>query len=194
MLGSNRRVQLYLLNKLSKTNHLANLWRRLIEDGTPVLENAISTSNYQETCQGIYFAVLIVHFGRETPKSKFSAMEKNFGIYRALAQSLGAHANTNCKGLLVSHPASLGTIIFQQFAPQIPSANITALTRADHDKAVSDLLHVVRHSVPNVIVWGINSIVHGDSNHAVIDNLDGSPDAVRGCVHNDAWIMDTFQV
>ncbi|XP_030470794.1 malate dehydrogenase, cytoplasmic-like [Syzygium oleosum] len=137
-------------------------------------------------------------FGKRTPMSRFKAMEKKFGIYREIAQSLGAHAHHECKVLLVSHPASLETVIFQQFAPQIPLANITSLIQADHDRAVdliAEMLHVARERMRNLIMWGINSSVqHMDINHnTVVDNLVGPPDAVRIRLNDDAWIMNELR-
>ncbi|KAI6693546.1 hypothetical protein NL676_021256 [Syzygium grande] len=89
-------------------------------------------------------------------------------------------------------------VIFQQFTPQIPLANITSLTQANHDRAVGliiEMLHVVRERVRNLIMWGINSSVqHADINHnADVDNLVGPLDAVRIHLNDDAWIMNELR-
>ena len=50
--------------EVARSSGLAELWHQLIEAAYLTLEGVVSTGKYEEACQGIYFAILIAHFGR----------------------------------------------------------------------------------------------------------------------------------
>ena len=85
---------------------------------------------------------------------------QNVSIYATQAKALEAHASKDVKILVVANPANTNALMLKEHAPSIPSENITALTRLDHNRALAQVAeragaHVTQ--VKNVIIWGNHS-------------------------------------
>ena len=61
----------------------------------------------------------------------------NVSIYASIAQALAAQASPDVRIVVVASPANVNAMVLSQHAPSIPAANITALTRLDHNRAVA---------------------------------------------------------
>lgn len=58
---------------------------------------------------------------------------------RLQASSLDKHASRDVKVLVVANPANTNAAILRENAPSIPPANITCLTRLDHNRALAQV-------------------------------------------------------
>jgi malate dehydrogenase len=93
--------------------------------------------------------------------------------------------------LVVGNPANTNCLIAQRSAPDIPAQRFTAMTRLDHNRAVTQLAQ--RAGVPNtavkkVTIWGNHSATqYPDAYHAEIN---GQP--APQVINDDAWIKQTF--
>eukprot|EP00877_Chromochloris_zofingiensis_P007182 jgi/Chrzof1/2717/Cz11g26110.t1 len=93
--------------------------------------------------------------------------------------------------IVVASPANTNALALKMHARNIPEANITCLTRLDHNRA---LAHIAEHvgvsvkDVHNVIIWGNHaSTQYPDVNHATVR---GQP--VRAVVQDDAFLDNDF--
>ena len=81
-------------------------------------------------------------------------------------------AKKSIKVVVVGNPANTNALICSHYAPSIPKANFSALTRLDQSRAVSQLAektgcHV--DEVTNVTIWGNHSATqYPDTFHAKI--------------------------
>jgi len=95
------------------------------------------------------------------------------------------------KVCVVGNPANTNALICSHYAPSIPKANFSALTRLDVGRALSQLSTKTGapvEEIENVIIWGNHSLTqYPDINHATIS---GRP--ARAAVNDDAWVDGTF--
>lgn len=114
----------------------------------------------------------------------------NAQIFSAQGKALDAVAERNVKVLVVGNPANTNALIAQRNAPGLDARNFTAMTRLDHNRALSQLAeqttsHVTR--IRRMIIWGNHSSTqYPDLNHATVA---GRP--ARSLV-DEQWVTDTF--
>ncbi len=98
---------------------------------------------------------------------------------------------------MVANPANTNALILAENAPSIPKANVTCMTRLDHNRALGQLserLAVPSTSVRNVIIWGNHSSTqYPDVNHGSV-TLAGAdaPVPIRAAVKDDAYLNGDF--
>ncbi len=63
----------------------------------------------------------------------------NGGIFKPQGQAINAHAADDIKVLVVGNPANTNALIAQAAAPDVPAERFTAMTRLDHNRAISQL-------------------------------------------------------
>ena len=114
----------------------------------------------------------------------------NGKIFSALGGTLNEVGSPDCKVVVVGNPANTNAYILKANAPNIAARNITALTRLDHNRAVSQLATKAGAQVADIermIIWGNHSTTQvPDISHATIG---GKPASEQ--VDAD-WTLDDF--
>ena len=97
----------------------------------------------------------------------------NVKIFKVQGQALDKHAKKSVKVLVVGNPANTNAVIMSHYAPSIPKANFTAMTRLDQNRASALLAQkadVGVEMVKKCIIWGNHSSTQfPDASHATID-------------------------
>lgn len=62
---------------------------------------------------------------------------ENGKIFIDQGKALSDYASRNCKTLVVGNPANTNCLIAQHYAKGIDKKNFTAMTRLDHNRAIS---------------------------------------------------------
>ena len=118
------------------------------------------------------------------------ASSANGAIFGPQGKALNDHASRNVKVLVVGNPANTNALIAQAAAPDLNPRNFTAMTRLDHNRALSQLAEKTgTHStdVAKMTIWGNHSSTqYPDISHATVQ---GKP--AKGLVE-DSWYKDTF--
>ena len=95
----------------------------------------------------------------------------------------------------MANPANTNALILSENAPSIPKANVTCLTRLDHNRALGQLserLRIPVTDVRNVIIWGNHSSTqYPDVNHGTVV-VGGKELPIREAVADDAYLNDAF--
>ena len=87
-------------------------------------------------------------------------LEANSAIFSVQGRAIDQHASRNIKVLVVGNPANTNSLIAQKNAPSINPAQFTAMTRLDHNRALSQLAEKTgTHTtqVKKMIIWGNHS-------------------------------------
>ena len=74
------------------------------------------------------------------------------------------------KVLVVGNPANTNALIAYRNAPDLDPGQFTAMTRFDHNRAISELAAKTgKHSleVDGMIIWGKSTLPHSDIHHAL---------------------------
>jgi malate dehydrogenase len=115
----------------------------------------------------------------------------NGAIFTTQGRALSAAAKPSAKVLVVGNPANTNALITLGNAPDLDSRHVTAMTRLDHNRAVSQLaarLQVPVTDVKRMTIWG---------NHSTTQYPDLFHCEVRGkpayeLVDDHEWVEKTF--
>ena len=117
-------------------------------------------------------------------------LEANAAIFSAQGKAINAVASRNIKVLVVGNPANTNALIAQRNAPDIDPRNFTAMTRLDHNRAMTQLAQKTNNpvtAVTHMTIWG---------NHSATQYPDLFHAKVNGTVATDlidqAWYEETF--
>ncbi|MFO7632519.1 MAG: malate dehydrogenase, partial [Caldilinea sp.] len=118
-------------------------------------------------------------------------LSANGAIFTVQGKAINDHAASDIRVLVVGNPANTNAFIAMRSAPDVPAERFTAMTRLDHNRAMSQLAGKTGRpvtAVKKVTIWGNHSATqYPDAFHAEID---GRPAAA--VIGDDAWIKDAF--
>ena len=117
-------------------------------------------------------------------------LEANAAIFSVQGKAINDNASRDIRILVVGNPANTNALITASNAPDINPANITAMTRLDHNRAMAQLAQKTDSHVSDVqrmIIWGNHSATqYPDISHA---SVAGKPAAD---VVDESWLTDEF--
>jgi malate dehydrogenase len=87
-------------------------------------------------------------------------LEANAAIFSVQGKAINDNASRNIKVLVVGNPANTNALITQRNAPGIDRRNFTAMTRLDHNRALTQIAlktGATVKDVSNMTIWGNHS-------------------------------------
>merc|ERR1712156_274018 len=136
-------------------------------------------------------AVLVGARPRGPGMERSDLLQANAKIFQAQGQAIDKVAKKTVKVAVVGTPANTNALICSHYAPSIPKANFSALTRLDQSRAVSQLAERTGCQVEEVqkmTIWGNHSATqYPDTFHATIR---GQP--AHQVVNDDAYLDGPF--
>src|SRR5690606_13986452 len=100
-------------------------------------------------------------------------------------------AADDVKVLVTGNPANTNALIAMKNAPDIPAEQFNALTRLDHNRALSQLaakLGVPVTDITNMTIWGN----HSATQYPDIFNAKVNGQSAAELVNDQAWLESTF--
>jgi malate dehydrogenase len=117
-------------------------------------------------------------------------LEANGAIFTVQGKALNDHASRDVKVLVVGNPANTNALIASHSAPDLEPRQFTAMTRLDHNRAISQLAARTGATVPAIrrmTVWGNHSSTqYPDVSHALVDGRPASQ------LVDQAWLENDF--
>nr|AIT70199.1 malate dehydrogenase [Mazzaella japonica] len=172
--GPEQPVALHLLEIPPALPALAGVVMELLDGAYPLLHAVTQTADPSVAFADADIAVLVGAFPRRAGMERKDLLEKNLPIFKRQAHALNEHASKHVKVVVVGNPANTNAMVLAAFAPDIPPANISALTRLDHNRTraqVAARLDVPVQSVAGVCIWGNHSSTqYPDITRATVDN------------------------
>ena len=160
MLGNDQPIILQLLEITPALNALNGVAMELDDCAFPLLKSIICTDNLDVAFKDSDYAILVGARPRGPGMERKDLLEANAAIFSAQGKALNKHANNNAKILVVGNPANTNALIAQRNAPDINPRNFTAMTRLDHNRAITQLaqkLNTSLSSITNMTIWGNHS-------------------------------------
>jgi malate dehydrogenase len=118
-------------------------------------------------------------------------LEANGGIFKPQGEAINAGAADDVRVLVVGNPANTNALIAASHAPDVPKDRFTAMTRLDHNRALTQLAK--RTSTPvaeirRLTIWGNHSATqYPDIFHAEVAGKNAAE-----VVDDRAWLEDDF--
>ena len=190
MLGPDQPVILQLLEITPALDALKGVAMELSDCAFPLLRGLVTTDDANVAFKDCDYALLVGARPRGPGMERKDLLAANGAIFGPQGKALNDHASRNVKVLVVGNPANTNALIAQAAAPDLNPRNFTAMTRLDHNRALSQLAEKTgTHStdIAKMTIWGNHSSTqYPDISHATVQ---GKP--AKGLVE-DSWYKDTF--
>jgi malate dehydrogenase len=190
LLGADTPVNLHLLEISAALPGLNGVVMELNDCAFPTLNKVIATDDAQVAFRDCQVALLVGARPRGPGMERKDLLLANAQIFSAQGKALNAVAHGDVKVLVVGNPANTNALIARANAPRLNQRNFTAMTRLDHNRALSQLAEKTNSHVNDIrrmTIWGNHSATqYPDLSHALVH---GQP--ARGLVAQE-WIEQSF--
>ncbi|WP_406421568.1 malate dehydrogenase [Streptomyces sp. NBC_00873] len=157
----------------------------------PLLRNIEITDDANVGFAGANVALLVGARPRTKGMERGDLLSANGGIFKPQGKAINDNAADDIKVLVVGNPANTNALIAQAAAPDVPAERFTAMTRLDHNRAISQLAAKTGAAVSDIkklTIWGNHSATqYPDIFHAEIAGKNAAE-----IVNDEAWLADTF--
>ncbi|MDF1830930.1 MAG: malate dehydrogenase [Porticoccaceae bacterium] len=172
MLGTDQPVILQLLEITPALEALKGVAMELEDCAFPLLAGIVQTDDANVAFKDTDFALLVGARPRGPGMERKDLLEANAAIFSAQGKAIDANASRDIKVLVVGNPANTNALIAQRNAPSINPRQFTAMTRLDHNRAMSQLADktgTTINDVTNMTIWGNHSATqYPDLHHAKV--------------------------
>ncbi len=191
LLGPDVPVSLRLLEVPQAVRAAEGTAMELDDCAFPLLAGVDITSDARTGFDGANVALLVGARPRGAGMERSDLLAANGGIFGPQGEAINAGAADDIRVLVVGNPANTNALIASAHAPDVPAERFTAMTRLDHNRALSQLARRAGAPVSvieRLTIWGNHSTTqYPDISHALIG---GRPAAE--VVDDDAWLTETF--
>jgi malate dehydrogenase len=191
LFGAQQPVILQLLEITPAMKTLEGVAMELEDCAFPLLAGVVLTDDANQAFANSNWALLVGARPRAKGMERKDLLEANANIFSVQGRAINQNAASDIRVLVVGNPANTNCLITQRSAPDVPPERFTAMTRLDHNRAVSQL--AIKAGAPvsavkKVTVWGNHSNTqYPDAYHAEIN---GRP--APEVISDDNWIKTTF--
>jgi malate dehydrogenase len=191
MLGPDTPVILQLLEITPALKALEGVKMELDDCAFPLLADIVATDDANVAFGDVDVALLVGAMPRKAGMERADLLTANGGIFKPQGKALSDSAKKDVKILVVGNPANTNAYIAQQNAPGLDPGRFTAMTRLDHNRAVSQIaqkLGAPVSAVKKMTIWGNHSTTqYPDLFHAEVDGKNAYE-----AVGDHAWVDGTF--
>src|SRR3954447_2354374 len=139
LLGPDVPVRLRLLEIAPALKSAEGTAMELDDCAFPLLTGIDITDDLKSAFDGTNVALLVGARPRTAGMERGDLLSANGGIFAPQGKAINDNAADDVKVLVVGNPANTNALIAQQNAPDVPADRFTAMTRLDHNRALSQL-------------------------------------------------------
>ncbi|EHN10547.1 Malate dehydrogenase [Patulibacter medicamentivorans] len=191
LLGPDTPVKLRLLEIPQAVKAAEGTAMELDDCAFPLLAGIDIFDDAKQAFDGANVGLLVGARPRTKGMERGDLLEANGGIFKPQGEAINAGAADDIKILVVGNPANTNALIAQAHAPDVPAERFTAMTRLDHNRAISQLaakLGVPVTEIKKLTIWGNHSATqYPDLFHAEV----GGRNAAEA-VGDQAWLENDF--
>jgi len=191
LLGPDQPVELRLLEITPALKALEGVVMELDDCAFPLLSKVEIGDDATKVFDGVNLAMLVGARPRTAGMERADLLSANGAIFTAQGKALNEVAASDIKVLITGNPANTNALIAMSNAPDIPNSRFNALTRLDHNRAISQVAQkagVPVTSVKHMTIWGNHSASqYPDLFHAEIDGKNAAE-----VINDQAWLESDF--
>ena len=158
--GPEQPVILQMLEITPALGALEGVAMELEDCAFPLLAGMVRTDDAESAFGDVDAALLVGAMPRKAGMERSDLLSANGAIFTGQGRALSAAASRDVKVLVVGNPANTNALIAMNNAPDLDPRQFTAMTRLDHNRAVSQLAAKVDAPVSDVTrmtIWGNHS-------------------------------------
>ncbi|WP_025735343.1 malate dehydrogenase [Mycobacterium genavense] len=191
LLGPDRPIELRLLEIEPALKALEGVVMELDDCAFPLLSGVAIGADANKIFDGVNLALLVGARPRGPGMERSDLLEANGAIFTAQGKALNSVAADDVRIGVTGNPANTNALIALSNAPDIPKERFSALTRLDHNRAISQLARKTGAPVTDIkkmTIWGNHSATqYPDIFHAEV----GGRNAAE-VVNDQNWIENDF--
>jgi malate dehydrogenase len=191
LLGKDTPVELRLLEITPALKTLEGVVMELDDCAFPLLAGVETGDDARRVFDGANLALLVGARPRTKGMERSDLLEANGAIFTAQGKALNEVAADDVRIGVTGNPANTNALIAMSNAPDIPRERFSALTRLDHNRALSQLAAKTGSAVTDVkklTIWGNHSATqYPDIFHAEVAGRNAAE-----VVGDQAWIENEF--
>jgi len=160
MLGKDQPVILQMLEITPALNALKGVAMELDDCAFPLLAGMVCSDDPNVAFKDADFALLVGARPRGPGMERADLLAANAAIFSVQGKAINDHASRDIKVLVVGNPANTNSLIAQRNAPDINPRQFTAMTRLDHNRAMTQLAQKTGKTINDVAkltIWGNHS-------------------------------------
>lgn len=191
LLGADRPIELRLLEITPALKALEGVVMELDDCAFPTLAGVEIGDDANTIFDGANLALLVGARPRSKGMERGDLLSANGAIFTAQGKALNEVAADDIRIGVTGNPANTNALIAMSNAPDIPKERFSALTRLDHNRAISQLAAKTGAAVTDIkkmTIWGNHSATqYPDLFHAEV----GGRNAAE-VVGDQGWIENDF--
>ncbi|MFT7528507.1 MAG: malate dehydrogenase [Arenicella sp.] len=190
MLGPDQPVILQLLEITPAMGALEGVVMELNDCAFPLLHDVVISDDPEVAFKDTEYALLVGARPRGPGMERKDLLEANAAIFSVQGKAINKAASKDIKVLVVGNPANTNALITAANAPNIDPKQFTAMTRLDHNRALSQLAEKTgahTTSIQRMTIWGN----HSNTQYPDISNTTVNGEAASDLV-DQAWLEDDF--
>jgi len=159
-LGTGQRIILHLIDLPFAEQKLKGVRAELHDCAFPLLDEVVCTSDAAVGWKDVDYAFMVGSKPRGPGMERADLLKDNGAIFVGIGKAMDDHSKRDCKTIVVGNPANTNCLILQQYAKGISSDNFTAMTRLDHNRALTQLALKTDSKVTDIhkmCIWGNHS-------------------------------------
>jgi malate dehydrogenase len=195
MLGRDTPVALQLLEITPALGALDGVRMELDDCAFPLLHEVVCTDDADTAFGDAEVALLVGAMPRKAGMERSDLLSANGGIFKPQGEALSRSARRDVKVLVVGNPANTNALIAMSNAGSLDPSCFTAMTRLDHNRALTQVaqrLGVPVADVKQMTIWGNHSTTqYPDLFHCEVE-IDGKRRNAYDAVGDQEWVDGTF--
>ncbi len=190
MLGPDQPVILQMLEITPALEALNGVAMELDDCAFPLLAGTVQTDDANVAFKDADYALLVGARPRGPGMERKDLLEANAAIFSGQGKAINDNASRDIKVLVVGNPANTNALIAQRNAPDLDPRQFTAMTRLDHNRAMTQLAQKTQttiNDITHMTIWGNHSSTqYPDLFHARVKG-----DPAINLIDQD-WYENTF--
>ena len=189
--GPEQPVILQMLEITPALGALEGVTMELDDCAFPLLAGTVRTDNAETAFGDADAAFLVGAMPRKDGMERGDLLSANGGIFKPQGQALASSARKDVKVLVVGNPANTNALIAMNNAKGLDPRRFTAMTRLDHNRAVSQLAARTGKpvsAIKKMTIWGNHSSTqYPDLFHCEVDGKNAA-----ALVNDQNWLENDF--
>ena len=191
MLGPDQPVILQMLEITPALGALEGVAMELDDCAFPLLAGMVKTDDANVAFGDAQYALLVGAMPRKQGMERADLLEANGGIFGPQGKAINDSASSDIKVLVVGNPANTNALIAMSSAPDVNPSQFNAMTRLDHNRAMSQLSAKVGNPITDIrkmTIWGNHSTTqYPDLFHCEVDGANAA-----AMIDDQDWLENTF--
>lgn len=191
LLGPDQPVILQMLEITPALDALKGVAMELDDCAFPLLAGMVQTDDANVAFGDATHALLVGAMPRRDGMERADLLEANGGIFGPQGKAINDAASKDIKVLVVGNPANTNALIAMHAAPDVDNKQFTAMTRLDHNRAMTQVAQKTGTSVNDIkkmTIWGNHSATqYPDLFHCEVNGQ-----IAASMIDDQSWLEDDF--